>query len=469
MAEFKEISPNAPAGEKLLNWVDNRFPASKLYKEHLSEYYAPKNFNFWYFFGSLALLVLVIQIVTGIFLVMHYKPDAALAFASVEYIMRDVPWGWLIRYMHSTGASAFFVVVYLHMFRGLIYGSYRKPRELVWIFGCAIFLCLMAEAFMGYLLPWGQMSYWGAQVIVNLFSAIPFIGPDLALLIRGDFVVGDATLNRFFSFHVIAVPLVLLGLVVAHIIALHEVGSNNPDGVEIKGPNAPKDANGHPLDGIPFHPYYSVHDIMGVSVFLMVFTAIVFFAPELGGYFLEYNNFIPADPLTTPLHIAPVWYFTPFYSMLRAITSEMMYALIACVVIGAVLAVAKGKLPTLLKGAVVGAAVVISALMLAIDAKFWGVVVMGGAVVILFFLPWLDNSPVKSIRYRPDWHKYLYAVFVINFLILGYLGVQPPSPIGERVSQVGSLFYFGFFLLMPWWSKLGTPKPVPDRVTFTPH
>jgi len=469
MAEMKQAPAGATSGEKLLNWVDNRFPATKLWNEHVGEYYAPKNFNFWYFFGSLALLVLVIQIVTGIFLVMHYKPDAAVAFASVEYIMRDVPWGWLIRYMHSTGASAFFVVVYLHMFRGLIYGSYRKPRELVWIFGCAIFLCLMAEAFMGYLLPWGQMSYWGAQVIVNLFSAIPFIGPDLALLIRGDFVVGDATLNRFFSFHVIAVPLVLLGLVVAHIIALHEVGSNNPDGVEIKGPNAPKDAQGHPLDGIPFHPYYSVHDIMGVSVFLMAFTAIVFFAPEFGGYFLEYNNFIPADPLTTPLHIAPVWYFTPFYSMLRAITSEMMYALIACVVIGAVLAVAKGKLPQLLKGAVIGAAVVISALMLAIDAKFWGVVVMGGAVVILFFLPWLDNSPVKSIRYRPDWHKYLYGVFVINFLILGYLGVQPPSPIGERVSQVGSLFYFGFFLLMPWWSKLGTPKPVPDRVTFTPH
>jgi ubiquinol-cytochrome c reductase cytochrome b subunit len=302
MAEFKEISPNASAGEKLLNWVDNRFPASKLYKEHLSEYYAPKNFNFWYFFGSLALLVLVIQIVTGIFLVMHYKPDAALAFGSVEYIMRDVPWGWLIRYMHSTGASAFFVVVYLHMYRGLIYGSYRKPRELVWVFGCAIFLCLMAEAFMGYLLPWGQMSYWGAQVIVNLFAAVPFVGPDLALLIRGDYVVSDATLNRFFSFHVIAVPLVLLGLVVAHIIALHEVGSNNPDGVEIKGPNAPKDAHGHPLDGIPFHPYYTVHDILGVSGFLLVFSAIIFFAPEFGGYFLEYNNFIPADPLKTPLH-----------------------------------------------------------------------------------------------------------------------------------------------------------------------
>jgi len=469
MAVYKEISPNAPAGEKLLNWVDNRFPASKLYKEHLSEYYAPKNFNFWYIFGSLALLVLVIQIVTGIFLVMHYKPDAALAFASVEYIMRDVPWGWLVRYMHSTGASMFFVVVYMHMFRGLIYGSYRKPRELVWIFGCAIFLCLMAEAFMGYLLPWGQMSYWGAQVIVNLFAAIPFIGPDLALLIRGDYVVGDATLNRFFSFHVIAVPLVLLGLVAAHIIALHEVGSNNPDGVEIKGPNAPKDAAGHPVDGIPFHPYYTVHDIFAVSLFLMVFTAIIFFAPEMGGYFLEYNNFIPADPLQTPAHIAPVWYFTPYYSMLRAITGEMMYALIACVLGAAAFAAFKSKLPTLFKGAAIVAAVGSSAMMLAIDAKFWGVLVMGGAVIILFFLPWLDNSPVKSIRYRPDWHKYMYGIFVINFLILGYLGIQAPSALGERVSQVGTLFYFGFFLLMPWWSKLGTPKAVPDRVTFAAH
>ena len=469
MATFKEISPNASAPEKLLNWVDNRFPASKLYKEHMSEYYAPKNFNFWYVFGSLALLVLVLQIVTGIFLVMHYKPDSTLAFASVEYIMRNVPWGWLIRYMHSTGASAFFVVVYLHMFRGLMYGSYRKPRELVWVFGCAIFLCLMAEAFMGYLLPWGQMSYWGAQVIVNLFSAIPFVGPDLALLIRGDYVVGDATLNRFFSFHVIAVPLVLLGLVAAHIIALHEVGSNNPDGVEIKGPNAPKDAEGHPLDGIPFHPYYSVHDIFAVSVFLMVFTAIIFFAPEFGGYFLEYNNFIPADSLKTPLHIAPVWYFTPFYSMLRAITSEMMYALIACVVGAGLLAVVKFKMPVLFKAIIVVAAAGVVAMMLNIDAKFWGVVAMGGAVVILFFLPWLDNSPVKSIRYRPSWHKYVYAVFVVNFLVLGYLGVQPPSAIGERVSQVGTLFYFGFFLLMPWWSRLGTPKPVPSRITFTAH
>jgi len=466
MAEFKEVPADAPAAVKALNWVDNRFPLSKLYKEHLSEYYAPKNFNFWYFFGSLALLVLVIQIVTGIFLVMHYKPDANVAFASVEYIMRDVPWGWLIRYMHSTGASAFFVVVYLHMYRGLIYGSYRKPRELVWIFGCAIFLVLMAEAFMGYLLPWGQMSYWGAQVIVNLFSAIPFIGPDLALLIRGDFVVGDATLNRFFSFHVIAVPLVLLGLVVAHIIALHEVGSNNPDGVEIK---ANKDANGIPLDGIPFHPYYSVHDLLGVSVFLMAFSAIVFFAPEFGGYFLEYNNFIPADPLKTPLHIAPVWYFTPYYSMLRAVTSQFMYVLVAVVLLGALLGVSKIKMPAPLKIGVLAVAAVASVLMLSIDAKFWGVVVMGGAVIIMFFLPWLDFSEAKSIRYRPNWNKWLYAVFVINFFILGYLGVKPPSPTGELVSQVGTLFYFGFFLLMPWWSRIGQCKPVPTRVTFAAH
>ncbi|MDM7455700.1 MAG: cytochrome bc complex cytochrome b subunit [Tepidimonas sp.] len=473
MAEFKEAPPNATRGEQLLTWIDNRFPLSKLYKEHLAEYYAPKNFNFWYFFGSLALLVLVIQIVTGIFLVMHYKPDASLnaagvpvAFASVEYIMRDVPWGWLIRYMHSTGASAFFIVVYLHMFRGLIYGSYRKPRELVWIFGCAIFLALMAEAFMGYLLPWGQMSYWGAQVIVNLFSAIPFIGPDLAILIRGDYVVSDATLNRFFSFHVIAVPLVLLGLVVAHIIALHEVGSNNPDGIEIKATKGP---DGKPLDGIPFHPYYTVHDILGVSVFLMAFSAIIFFAPELGGYFLEYNNFIPADPMVTPPHIAPVWYFTPFYSMLRATTSEMMYVLVAVVLIGAVLGAIKSSMGPVGKGGLLGGAVVLAALMISIDAKFWGVVVMGGAVIILFFLPWLDYSPVKSIRYRPSWNKYLYALFVINFLILGYLGVLPPSPIGERISQVGTLFYFGFFLLMPWWSRLGEFKPVPARVNFQAH
>ena len=466
MATFKEAPANAGVGEKLMTWVDNRFPATKLYNEHLAEYYAPKNFNFWYFFGALALLVLVIQIVTGIFLVMHYKPDAALAFASVEYIMRDVPWGWLVRYMHSTGASAFFVVVYMHMFRGLIYGSYRKPRELVWLFGCGIFLCLMAEAFMGYLLPWGQMSYWGAQVIVNLFAAVPLIGPDLALLIRGDYVVGDATLNRFFAFHVIAVPLVLLGLVAAHIISLHEVGSNNPDGVEIK---AKKNEKGIPLDGIPFHPYYTVHDILGVSVFLLIFTAIIFFAPEFGGYFLEFNNFIPADPLKTPAHIAPVWYFTPYYSMLRAITGEIMYALVAIVLVGGVMGAIKAKLGIAFKAAIVVGALLVAAAMLSFDAKFWGVVVMGGAVVILFFLPWLDHSEVKSIRYRPDWHKYLYGIFVINFFVLGYLGVQPPSAIGERVSQLGTLFYFGFFLLMPWWSRLGQFKAVPDRVVFAAH
>jgi len=453
--------------EQAMTWVDNRFPATKMYKEHMSEYYAPKAQNFWYFFGSLALLVLVIQIVTGIFLVMHYKPDAALAFASVEYIMRDVPWGWLIRYMHSTGASAFFVVVYLHMWRGLIYGSYQKPRELIWIFGVAIFLCLMAEAFMGYLLPWGQMSYWGAQVIINLFAAIPFIGPDLSLLIRGDYVVGDATLNRFFAFHVIAVPLVLIGLVVAHIIALHEVGSNNPDGVEIKDKKDPK--TGIPLDGIPFHPYYTVHDLIGVGVFLMVFSAIVFFAPEMGGYFLEYNNFIPADALKTPAHIAPVWYFTPYYSMLRAVTDQMVYVFVGIVAIAAVLAVLRGRLSGVMKLAVLVSAVVVVGLLMTFDAKFWGVVVMGVAVMVLFPLPWLDKSPVKSIRYRPGWNKWLYGIFVVNFLVLGYLGIKPPSDIGTLVSQIGTLFYFGFFLLMPWWSRIGTFKPVPERVTFHAH
>ncbi len=464
MAEMKQAPAGASSGEKLMTWVDNRFPATKLYKEHLSEYYAPKNFNFWYFFGSLALLVLVIQIVTGIFLVMNYKPDASMAFASVEYIMRDVPWGWLIRYMHSTGASAFFVVVYMHMFRGMIYGSYRTPRELIWIFGCLIFLCLMAEAFMGYLLPWGQMSYWGAQVIINLFAAIPLIGPDLAILIRGDYVVGDATLNRFFALHVIAVPLVLIGLVVAHIIALHEVGSNNPDGVEIK---AKKDAQGRPLDGIPFHPYYTVHDIMGVAGFLIVFTAIIFFAPEFGGYFLEFNNFIPADSLKTPAHIAPVWYFTPFYSMLRATTSWMVQVLSVIVAIAALLNLLKGKGSMVSKVVTLVGAVVGIALLNTLEAKFWGVLVMGAAVVILVFLPWLDNSPVKSIRYRPDWHKLVYGVFVINFCMLGWLGIEPPSPIYEKMSQIGTLIYFGFFLLMPWWSRLGQFKPVPDRVTFS--
>jgi len=466
MAEYHEAPANATAPQKLLNWVDNRFPLSKLYNEHVGEYYAPKNFNFWYIFGSLAMLVLVIQIVTGIFLVMNYKPDAGLAFASVEYIMRDVPGGWIIRYMHSTGASAFFIVIYLHMFRGLLYGSYRKPRELVWIFGCGIFLCLMAEAFMGYLLPWGQMSYWGAQVIVNLFAAVPFVGPDLALLIRGDFVVGDATLNRFFSFHVIAVPLVLLGLVAAHIIALHEVGSNNPDGVEIK---AKKNAQGIPLDGIPFHPYYTVHDLFGVSVFLLIFSAVLFFAPEGGGYFLEFNNFIEANPLKTPAHIAPVWYFTPFYSMLRATTDVMVNILSGLVALGAVLGIVRGGFGTLGKLALAIGALVAVVLLKTFDAKFWGVVVMGGAVIILFFLPWLDRSLTKSIRYRPDWHKYFYGVFVFFFLILGYLGSQPPSAVGNYVSQLGTLVYFGFFLLMPWWSRIGTFKPVPDRVTYAAH
>ncbi len=413
--------------QKLLGWVDDRFPLTATWKAHLSEYYAPKNFNFWYFFGSLALLVLVLQIVTGIFLVMHYKPDASLnaagvpvAFASVEYIMRDVDWGWLIRYLHSTGASAFFVVVYLHMFRGLIYGSYRKPRELIWIFGVIIYLALMAEAFMGYLLPWGQMSYWGAQVIINLFAAVPFIGNDLSLWIRGDFVVGDATLNRFFSFHVIAVPLVLLALVAAHLVALHEVGSNNPDGVEIKKKKDPQ--TGIPLDGIPFHPYYTVKDILGVVVFLIVFSAVVFFAPEMGGYFLEANNFIPADPLKTPPHIAPVWYFTPYYAILRAV-------------------------PPLL------------------GSQFPGVLLMGVAVMIFFALPWLDRSPVKSIRYRGPIFKWFLAAFVVSFIGLGWLGILPATPLYTWIARGLSVVYFAFFLLMPWYTKIDKTKPEPERVT----
>jgi ubiquinol-cytochrome c reductase cytochrome b subunit len=514
MAEFKEISPNAPLGAKVLNWFENRFPtAFEAYAKHMSQYYAPKNFNVWYIFGSLALLVLVIQIVTGIFLVMHYKPDAgplggvigapSVAFASVEYIMRDVPGGWFIRYMHSTGASAFFIVVYLHMFRGLLYGSYRKPRELIWIFGAAIFLCLMAEAFMGYLLPWGQMSLWGAQVIINLFDAIPFIGSDLSLYIRGDYSMGDATLNRFFSFHVIAVPLVLIGLVVAHLLALHDVGSNNPDGIEIKkGPKGNRWSPTAPTDGIPFHPYYTVHDIFGVSIFLMAFFAIVFFAPEMGGYFLEYNNFIPADPMVTPPHIAPVWYFTAFYSMLRATTDVMTVILSAIVLLSALLFTLRCKCPmtAMTRGIVWVVAIVMvfllggvkwlflqfgvelppsNWLLSGFDAKFWGVVVMGGAVVVLFFLPWLDRSPARSIRYRPNWHKGLIALFVVVFAILMVLGTMLPGPLSakkslewltnERVAMVGTLLYFAFFLLMPWWSQLGQPKPVPDRITFKPH
>jgi ubiquinol-cytochrome c reductase cytochrome b subunit len=464
----KKLPADAPVIEKALGWVDSRFPLTKLWNDQWGQYYAPKNFNFWYIFGSLAMLVLVIQIVTGIFLVMHYKPDASLAFASVEYIMREVPWGWLVRYMHSTGASAFFIIIYLHMARALMYGSYRKPRELVWLFGFAIFLCLMAEAFFGYLLPWGQMSYWGAQVIVNLFGAIPFIGPDLSLWIRGDYVVSDATLNRFFSFHVIAIPLVLLGLVMAHLIALHEVGSNNPDGIEIKDT---LDANGHPVDGVPSHPYYTFHDIFGVTVFLVIFSAVVFFAPEMGGYFLEYNNFVPADSLKTPLHIAPTWYFTPFYSILRATTSEFLRVLMVGIAAYVGLIYLKTKLPSIVKIAIagIGLLIILGMQPWGLDAKFWGVVLFGSSVMILAGLPWLDRSPVKSIRYRPMWHSYVLIVFAIVFVTLGYLGTQPPSPTHERISQVGTVIYYGFFLLMPWWSAMGTFKPVPKRVTFKPH
>jgi ubiquinol-cytochrome c reductase cytochrome b subunit len=455
----------------VMGWIDARMPTLMAeYRKHLSEYYAPKNFNIWYIFGGLAITVLAIQIITGIFLVMHYKPDAELAFASVEYIMREVPGGWFIRYMHSTGASFFFIVVYLHMFRALMYGSYRQPRELVWIFGCLIFLCLMAEAFFGYLLPWGQMSYWGAQVIVNLFSAIPLIGPDLAVFIRGDYVVSDATLNRFFAFHVIAIPLVLIGLVAAHILALHDVGSNNPDGVEIKEKLDP--ATGKPLDGIPFHPYYTVHDIFWLSLFLILFFAVVFFAPEMGGYFIEWNNFIPADPLQTPPHIAPVWYFTPFYSILRATTEVFMYALAAGTAGYAVLLFLSLRNATA-RYAVLVAALAAIVLMVVpgvrFDPKLWGVILMGASVLIFFGLPWLDQSPVKSMRYRPGWHFWVLIAFVVVFVVLGYFGTQPPSPANEYTSQVGTLLYFAFFLLMPWWSRMGEFKPVPERVVFAAH
>ncbi|MBI2993978.1 MAG: cytochrome bc complex cytochrome b subunit [Gammaproteobacteria bacterium] len=366
---------------------------------HLAKYYAPKNFNFWYFFGSLALFVFVLQIVTGIWLTMNYKPSADLAFASVEYIMRDVEWGWWIRYLHSTGSSAFFIVVYLHMYRALLYGSYKRPRELLWIIGMLIYLTLMGEAFFGYLLPWGQMSYWGAQVIISLFGALPIIGDPLALWIRGDFVVSDVTLNRFFAFHVVAFPLVLCGLVVAHLLALHEVGSNNPDGVEIK---EVKGVDGIPLDGIPFHPYYTVKDIVGVVVFLIFFCAVVFFTPEMGGYFLEHANFVPADPLKTPEHIAPVWYFTPFYAILRAIPSQL-----------------------------------------------GGVLAMGAAVTLFFFLPWLDRSPVKSVRYRGWRYKTALGIVTVSFLVLGYLGVQPPTPTFSWMSRFFTIMYFFFFLFLP--------------------
>ena len=400
----------------LMGWIDERLPVTKALETHITKYYAPKNFNFWYYFGFLSLFVLIIQLVTGIFLTMNYKPDGELAFKSVEYIMRDVNFGWLIRYMHSTGASAFFVVVYLHMFRALMYGSYKKPRELLWIFGMLIYVVLMAEAFMGYLLPWGQMSYWGAQVIISLFGAIPFgIGDAVTLWLKGDYIVSDATLNRFFALHVIAVPLVLIGLVVAHILALHEVGSNNPDGIEIK---ANKNADGIPKDGIPFHPYYTVKDMFGLCVFLLVFFAVVFFAPEMGGYFLEHANFVPADPLKTPEHIAPVWYFTPFYAILRAVPDKLM-----------------------------------------------GVMAMGAAILVLFFLPWIDRNPIRSIRYRSFAYKVLLFSFAIAFVVLGYFGMQSPTPVGTWISRFCSVIYFGFFIGLYFVSKSEKNKPLPERLT----
>jgi ubiquinol-cytochrome c reductase cytochrome b subunit len=401
----------------ILGWLDQRMPVVDFWNKHLAQYYAPKNFNIWYYFGSLALLVLVNQIVTGIWLAMYYKPSATEAFASVELtIMRDVEWGWLLRYMHSTGASFFFIMVYLHMFRGIIYGSYQKPRELVWVLGVLIFLAMMAEAFLGYVLPWGQMSFWGAQVIVSLFGAIPVIGEGLVQWIQGDYLPSDPTINRFFALHVVALPISLLGLVVLHLAALHEVGSNNPDGVDIK---KKKDAKGVPLDGIPFHPYYTVKDLFGVGVFLMLFAFVIFFAPTFGDLFLEYDNFNPADPMVTPAHIKPVWYFTPYYAMLRAIPDKLM-----------------------------------------------GVVVMGAAVMILFTLPWLDRSPVRSIRYRGPITKIALALFTVSFVTLGWLGLQSGSELQKLVAQVCTAIYFLFFLLMPVYTKMDSVKPVPDRVTM---
>ena len=400
----------------LRDWVDARLPIIRAWDTHMGKYYAPKNFNFWYFFGVLSLLVLVNQLLTGIWLTMSYTPSQEGAFASVEYIMRDVDFGWILRYMHSTGASAFFVVVYLHMFRALLYGSYQKPRELIWIFGMLIFVVLMAEAFVGYVLPWGQMSYWGAQVIISLFGAIPVVGEDLVTWIRGDFLISGVTLNRFFALHVVALPIVLLALVVLHLLALHEVGSNNPDGVEIK---KVKGKDGVPLDGIAFHPYYTVHDLQAVGVFLFVFCGIMFFMPEMGGYFLEFANFEEANSLKTPEHIAPVWYFTPFYSVLRAVPD-----------------------------------------------KFWGFIAFAASVAVPFMLPWLDRSPVKSWRYRGNITKVMLVVFVASFLILGVLGVKAPTPERTFLAQICSIIYFGFFLFMPIWTSLDKTKPVPERVTM---
>ena len=427
----------------LVDWVDERLPVTSFVKAHLTQYYAPKNFNIFYYFGALSLLILVSQILTGIFLTMHYKPSALEAFASVEYIMRDVTGGNIIRYMHSTGASMFFVVIYLHMFRGIIYGSYRTPRELIWLFGVGIFLVLMGEAFFGYLLPWGQMSYWGAKVIISLFDAIPFIGPSLAEWLRGDYMISDATLNRFFAFHVIALPFALAGLVAVHLVALHEVGSNNPDGIEIK--KSKDKVTGIPLDGIPFHPYYTVKDIMGAVVFLIVFTSIIFFAPDMGGYFLEANNFVPADPLKTPAHIAPVWYFTPYYSILRAVPPFPGLSLFGL------------SIP---------------------PSQFPGVAAMGLSVMVFALLPWLDKGKVKSIRYRGGLYKKWLAAFVISFIILGYLGTISSDHYGQFGAWLGkadiatvvarffAIIYFAFFVLMPWYTKLDLSKQTPERVTY---
>ncbi|WP_127471289.1 cytochrome b [Thiomicrorhabdus aquaedulcis] len=414
MAKY-DVEENQAKPGSLLGWIDARYPLISTWNAHVGQYYAPKNFNFWYFFGALALLVLVNQFITGIWLTMSYKPSAEEAFNSVEYIMRDVEWGWLIRYMHSTGASAFFIVIYLHMMRGLLYGSYKKPRELVWLIGMMLFLVLMAEAFMGYLLPWGQMSYWGAQVIISLFGAIPVIGADLALWVRGDFVISDATLNRFFALHVIALPMVLMILVFMHIVALHKVGSNNPDGVEIK---KYKNAEGLPIDGIPFHPYFSVKDMMGAAFFMVIFATVVFYWPEGGGFFLEPPNFEPANPLVTPDHIAPVWYFTPFYAILRAIPD-----------------------------------------------KFLGVVAMGGAIAVLFAMPWLDRCKVRSIRYRGISFKILLTMLVVSFVVLGYLGTQPATPELTKLAQIFTATYFAFFLVLPFTSINERTKPVPERVS----
>ena len=407
----------------LRDWVDARLPIVAAWKKHMSEYYAPKNFNIWYFFGVLSLVVLVIQLLTGIWLTMNYTATAEEAFASVEYIMRDIDYGWMLRYLHSTGSSAFFFVVYIHMFRGLMYGSYQKPRELIWIFGMTIYLVLMAEGFFGYILPWGQMSYWGANVIVSLFGAIPVVGEDLLVWIRGDYLISGATLNRFFALHVVALPIVLLGLVVLHLLALHEVGSNNPDGIEIKRTKGP---DGIPLDGVPFHPYYTIyHDLPGVVLFLTVFCAIVFFAPEMGGYFLEVANFQEANPLKTPEHVPPVWYYTPFYSMLRAVTWSGF----------------------------------------GIDAKFWGMLVMFSAIAILFTLPWLDKSSVKSMRYKGWYSRIALLVFVVSFIILGVLGTQAVSEAKTLLAQITTAIYFLYFILMPFYTRAEKVAEPPGRVT----